>query len=80
MLPTLKPGDRVLVSSVPYLFSQPKTGDLIIFKHDKLNIIKRIVKISGEKVFLAGDNRSDSLEIPPIEKNKILGKVVKEII
>jgi signal peptidase I len=37
MIPTLKPGDRVLVVKVPYWFGDPHRGDIIVFrKTDKL--------------------------------------------
>jgi signal peptidase I len=37
MVPTLEPGDRVLVVKVPYWFGDPHRGDIIVFrKTDKL--------------------------------------------
>jgi len=94
MEPTLKNGSFVLVSSIPYLFAKPKVRDIIAFKKrpafakasagkEKI-FIKRIAKInlstsSGEKCFVKGDNKKDSLEIGWIDKKEILGKVIAKI-
>ena len=32
MIPTLRPGDRVLVTKVPYYFDDPHRGDVIVFE------------------------------------------------
>ncbi len=83
MEPALLNGGIVFVSSIPYLFSKPKVGDIVAFKIDNKVLIKRIMKInpspsSGEKYFVKGDNKSDSLDsksIGLINKKDILGKV-----
>lgn len=76
MLPKLKPDDRVIVSSIPYLFSKPQVGDVIVFKYNSSNMVKRIAKIESEKYIVSGDNKNDSLKIEPIELADILGKVI----
>ena len=76
MLPIFKPNDRVLVSSLPYFFSNPRTNDIIVFKYEGKIMIKRIKKKENSKIFVAGDNSADSLKIEPIEKKEILGKVI----
>ena len=76
MIPTLKPRDRVIVSSIPYFFSSPKIGDIIVFKYNNKIIIKRIKKFENGKIIVAGDNSSDTLKIVPIEGDFILGKVI----
>jgi signal peptidase I len=76
MMPTLNPSDRVIVSSIPYLFSQPKPGDIIIFKNAGKPLIKRISKVSESKFLVEGDNREDSINIGWIEKQDIIGKVI----
>lgn len=39
MVPTLEPGDRVLVFKVPYWFGEPSRGDIIVFeKADQLTV------------------------------------------
>ncbi len=76
MLPTLKPGDRIVASSIPYFFSSPRTNDVVVFKYNGKMMIKRIKKIGNKKIFVAGDNSSDSLKIEPIEQEQIIGKVI----
>lgn len=76
MMPTLALGDRILVSSIPYLFFKPKKGDIIAFRYNGKTMIKRITHESNGKYFLEGDNKGDSLKTEPIRKKEILGKVV----
>jgi signal peptidase I len=38
--------------------------------------IKRITKISGQSVFVQGDNKKLSSKVGPIKKGQIIGKVV----
>ena len=76
MMPYLKPYDRVIVSSIPYYFSKPKIGDIIVFKYNSKTMIKRIKKLENGKITVAGDNISDSLKIEPVEVRDILGKVL----
>lgn len=53
MEPTLKPGDRVLVSKFIYKFTKPSPGDVIVFvapNGDGRDFIKRIVAVEGDVV------------------------------
>ncbi len=76
MMPALKPNDRVIVSSLPYLFLKPKIGDVVVFRYNGEVLVKRIVRIENGKFSLEGDNKSDSLKTEPIERKDILGKVM----
>ena len=76
MMPYLKPYDRIIVSSIPYYFSKPKIGDIIVFKYNSKTMIKRIKKLENGKITVAGDNISDSLKIELVELGDILGKVL----
>jgi nickel-type superoxide dismutase maturation protease len=81
MEPTLKEGESVLVSSLPYLFSSPKTGEIVVIKelHTKKFFVKRIKKIENGKFFVAGDNPDDSLDSRKfgwLNREAIAGKVV----
>jgi len=76
MLPNLKPNDRIIVSSLPFIFSKPKVGDAVVIKNiDKL-LIKRISKISDGSIFLKGDNNLDSLKIGSVKPKDIKGKAI----
>ena len=50
MLPTLRPGRLVVVSSIPYFFLQPKPGDIVLFKQElkTLNSIKQLLMLGVE--------------------------------
>lgn len=76
MMPTLKPSDCVVASSIPYLFSKPKIGDIVLFKYRDKIMAKRIKKFENGKIIVAGDNNLDSLKIELIEFGDILGKVL----
>ena len=76
MMPIFSPGEKVLTSSLPYLFSSPKINDIIVFKYENKFIIKKIIKIESGKYYVAGENKNDSLEISAINKKEILGKVI----
>lgn len=79
MMPTFIPNDRIIVSSIPYIFTKPKTGDAVIFRYNDEMLVKRIVKISNGKFFVGGDNKVDSVKTGTIEQADILGKVIKKL-
>ena len=81
MMPTLKPGQEILVSNLPYLFFKPKVGDIIAFslaRRDLANklIVKRIKEVGENKFLVQGDNKNDSKDFGWIGKDKIIGKVI----
>src|ERR671933_2712228 len=65
MIPTLEIGDRVLVNKFIYRFTEPKRGDIIVFRsvdNPKEDLIKRVVGRPGDtiavrhgKLFLNGE-------------------------
>lgn len=79
MEPLIKNNSVLVISFFPYLFREPKTGDIIAFKKNKMTFIKRIEKINGQNYFVSGDNKTDSLEIGWIQKEHILGKLIHTI-
>lgn len=79
MLPTFIPNDKVLVSKILYYFGIPKKGDIVVFNHNGKSIIKRIIKIKDNKIFVEGDNKKDSLYNLTIEKKDIIGKVIYKL-
>ena len=53
MVPTLEVGDRVLVNKFIYRFTEPKRGDVIVFKsvdNPNEDLIKRVVGLPGDKI------------------------------
>lgn len=84
MLPTLKPGQDVLVLC---WFYKLKVGGLVAFKKDSKEMIKRVRQLSsdlpvrqaGRGMFVQGDNSkesTDSRKFGPIKKEEIIGKVI----
>ena len=83
MEPAILDGQSVLASNIPYIISKPKIGDVIAFNKKGKIFIKRIVKINlsadGDKYFVAGDNKKDSLDSKKfgwIDRKQIVGKVI----
>lgn len=53
MLPTLKPGEFLLVNRVAYKFGQPSIGDIIVFHapgENEMDYIKRVIGLPGDQV------------------------------
>lgn len=81
MMPTISPGQRVVVSSIPYLFSKPKKGDIILVQdpHSNTYFIKRIAYIHANTYTVLGDNlqdSKDSRQFGEIHHSAIMGKVL----
>ena len=58
MEPTYEQGDYLLVDEISYRFSEPRRGDVIIFKfpNDPSQFyIKRIIGLPGDKIFLSNE-------------------------
>jgi signal peptidase I len=55
MLPTIDPGDRIIVNCMTYKFREPQRGEIVVV-HDpadeKKDIIKRVIALSGETIEL----------------------------
>ena len=72
MLPTLRPGDRVLI----WKWVNPGVGDIVVAKVGHLFFIKRVNRISGGKYFLLGDNpRAIGATKPTVTRQDIIGRV-----
>lgn len=78
MEPTFYDGDHVLVNKFIYRFSEPKRGDVIVFKYplDKTkDYIKRIIAVGGETIEVrSGDVFINGKEIyEPYLKSNVVG-------
>ncbi len=82
MLPTLHPGDQVLVHPNAYRHRLPQQGDIVLARHPHqggLYLIKRIQSVVSDQYFLIGDNLSESTDsrvFRAVTLDLILGKVV----
>ncbi len=82
MSPKFRENDNVLVSSLPFLFSSPKKGDVVVFEKFNRLYIKRIKKLKEEMYFLVGDNKKDSQDsrrFGSVSRQQIRGKVIIKI-
>lgn len=76
MMPTLPP--KTMVWGFRW-FNRLKVGDVIIFKHQGREKIKRIDKIKEDKLFVLGDHReasSDSRDYGWVETEEVIAKVI----
>lgn len=85
MLPTLKPGQDILVWC---WFAKIKIGDIVAIKVGDKEMVKRISKfLLGDEptsdqekmIYVLGDNRKESIDsrrFGLIKKDQIIGKVI----
>lgn len=76
MLPTLKPGQDILVWC---WFLRLQVGDLVVFRKDIKDMVKRVEKIRHSEIFCQGDNEkesTDSRHFGWIKRKEIIGKVI----
>jgi len=79
MVPFLQERDEVL--TISYFFSQPKAGDVIVFRQlvPPFILCKRIIKIVNDKIWVEGDNKKksiDSRNFGFIKRKDIIGKML----
>ena len=84
MSPTINPGNIVFASPLPYFLSKPKVNDLVIVfdPRDGRILVKRITKIDKNEYFVAGDNKTksvDSRTFGSLKRRDIIGKVIQVI-
>lgn len=75
MAPTYPQGKIVFA----WRFLKPKKGDVVIVKHHRLELIKRIEQLEGDKVYVLGDNppeSTDSRHYGWLPLSAVLGVVV----
>ncbi|MDP2632425.1 MAG: S24/S26 family peptidase [Candidatus Curtissbacteria bacterium] len=72
MIPDYKPGDYV----VTFNWTDVRAGDVVIFKLNGKNHIKRVQKKLKDIVEVAGDNEKESSRVAPVRRADIIGRVV----
>lgn len=78
MEPYLKEGN--VVAAIKFLPLKPR--DVVVFQHHDKKMVKRIKEIKKDLVYVAGDNKDDSMDskiIGWIHKKDIVGRVVFKI-
>ena len=81
MLPTLEPGEWVLVEPDFYDQELPEPGQVVLVEHphrDGYIMIKRIASVEEERVTVLGDNpanSTDSRHFGPVHKDQLRARV-----
>lgn len=52
MSPTLKVGDFAVFNRLAYIAKSPQRGDIIVFRHDKELLVKRVIGMPGDSIEL----------------------------
>jgi len=80
MLPTLRPGERVLFDRLAYLRRRPRSGDIVLASYPErpgLRMIKRVATAGPDLFLLLGDNpdeSTDGRELGPVRRRHILAR------
>ena len=72
MVPDYKPGDYVIT----FNWTDVRAGDVVIFKVNGKNYIKRVKKKLKGLVEVTGDNEKESSPVGPVKREDIIGRVV----
>lgn len=43
MIDTINIGDHVIVNRLPYYYRNPVRGEIVVFRHDGMNLVKRVI-------------------------------------
>jgi len=75
MVPTYAPGERVIVK----YGASFEVGDVVLVDFKDRIDIKRVKQISGDQVFIEGDNTAvsvDSRQYGAVKNNRVIAKVI----
>ncbi|OGN96519.1 MAG: hypothetical protein A2Z71_11835, partial [Chloroflexi bacterium RBG_13_50_21] len=83
LTPEFQPGDFVLVSKIPFLFTAPSPGDTVAFHQPGygllIKIIQQITPDNNLTVIGTHAESIDSRVFGPVKRENILGKVIWHI-
>ena len=78
MMPTLEPGDKIIVSN---LFYEPKQGDIVVFRKDEYRdepLVKRIIAVEGQTIDIDFNRGIVYVDGEPIDEPYIAEPTVEE--
>ncbi len=55
MIPTIQINDNIIINRVPFYFTDPKAGEIVVFHHDK-ELIKRVIGVPGDTLDIKDGN------------------------
>lgn len=88
MLPTLAPGEVILINPRAYRQTDPSPGDLIVAQHpvmEHLKIVKRVLSVDNQGlVYLLSDNSTlphsqDSRNFGALDRSQVVGQVLSKL-
>jgi signal peptidase I len=83
MVPTLMLGDRVMVNRFIFRFTEPKRGDIIVFKTAlrKDPLIKRVIGVGGDRIAVHDGSLylNGEPQVEPQLNDKVISGEFKEI-
>jgi nickel-type superoxide dismutase maturation protease len=83
MLPTLRPGDRLLVDPRAYRGRPPSPGDIVVLHDPEVAsrlLVKRVASVAPNGVMVAGDEPArsrDSRAFGPVPLSALLGRAYR---
>ena len=81
MVPTLLPGDHLLVDERAYRYHPPLKGDIVVARHPTtahLVMTKRVTACDENQVWLGSDTPdagTDSRHFGPVARSRLIGRV-----
>ncbi len=54
MIPTININDHMIINRIPYYYRNPERGELVIFRYEGQNLIKRVVGMAGDIIDMEG--------------------------
>lgn len=55
MMPTISPGNHLIVNRLPYYYRDPVRGEVVVFSFDDDYLIKRVIGEPGDKIEIISD-------------------------
>lgn len=52
MIPTINKGDHMLINRIPFYYRDPARGEIVIFKQEGINLVKRVIGLPGDEMDL----------------------------
>jgi signal peptidase I len=85
MNPTLKSGDRIIVTKLSYKFKKPEYKDIVVFKNPddpKVRYIKRVIGVEGDSVEIRDGKVyvNDKELVEPYISEPIMGEYPKTVV
>jgi signal peptidase I len=50
MISTIMPKDHLIINRIPYYYRNPEIGEIVVFKENGENLIKRVVAKAGDEI------------------------------